>query len=40
MGPIVQAATFRAYGRLPAPMSTIADDIATTIWAAIAAKRG
>ena len=41
IGPIVQAATFRAYGRLRTPLGEIAGEIAATIWAAIAAdKRG
>jgi AcrR family transcriptional regulator len=40
MGPIVQAATFRAYGRLRGSMAEIADEVAATIWAAIAADAG
>ena len=35
MGPVIQAATFRTYGRLTGPLSTVADDIAQGIWAAI-----
>jgi AcrR family transcriptional regulator len=36
MGPVIQAATFRTYGRLAGPLSDIADEIAQGIWAAIA----
>jgi len=39
IGPIVQAATFRAYGRLRTPLGDIAEQIAATIWAAIAADQ-
>lgn len=35
MGPVIQAATFRTYGRLTRPLSEAADDIAQGIWAAI-----
>ena len=35
MGPVVQAATFRTYGRLTGPLSEAAEDIAQGIWAAI-----
>jgi AcrR family transcriptional regulator len=35
MGPVIQAATFRTYGRLAQPLSDAADDIAQAIWAAI-----
>jgi AcrR family transcriptional regulator len=35
MGPVIQAATFRTYGRLTRPLSDAADDIAQGIWAAI-----
>jgi AcrR family transcriptional regulator len=35
MGPVIQAATFRTYGRLISPLSDAADDIAQGIWAAI-----
>ena len=37
MGPVVQAARFRAYGRLGGPLSDIADEIVGAVWAAIAA---
>ena len=39
MGPVIQAATFRAYGRLKVPLSQSADAITAGIWAAIG-KRG
>jgi AcrR family transcriptional regulator len=39
MGPVVQAATFRTYGRLTCPLSDAAEDIAQGIWAAIAQQR-
>jgi len=39
MGPVIQAATFRTYGRLTGPLSETADEIARGIWAAIANKR-
>ena len=39
MGPVIQAATFRTYGRLVGPLSDIADDIAQGIWAAVARQR-
>jgi AcrR family transcriptional regulator len=39
MGPVIQAATFRTYGRLTGPLSDAADDIARGIWAAIAKRR-
>ena len=35
MGPVIQAATFRTYGRLTGPLSDAAEDIAQGIWAAI-----
>jgi AcrR family transcriptional regulator len=35
MGPVIQAATFLTYGRLTAPLSNAAEDIAQGIWAAI-----
>ena len=35
MGPVIQAATFLTYGRLTAPLSNAAEDIAEGIWAAI-----
>ncbi len=35
MGPVIQAATFRTYGRLTGPLSDAAQDIAQGIWAAI-----
>src|SRR5437899_5144268 len=39
MGPVIQAATFRTYGRLIGPLSDAADEIAQGIWAAIARQR-
>jgi AcrR family transcriptional regulator len=39
MGPVIQAATFRTYGRLTGPLTEQADEIARSIWAAIA-KQG
>jgi hypothetical protein len=39
MGPVIQAATFRTYGRLTGPLSETADEIARGIWAAIANER-
>jgi AcrR family transcriptional regulator len=39
MGPVIQAATFRTYGRLIGPLSDTADEIAQGIWAAIAKQR-
>jgi AcrR family transcriptional regulator len=39
MGPVIQAATFRTYGRLTGPLSDTADEIAQGIWAAIAKQR-
>jgi AcrR family transcriptional regulator len=36
MGPVIQAATFRTYGRLSGPLSDAAAEIAYGIWAAIA----
>ena len=36
MGPVIQAATFRTYGRLTGPLPAAADEIAQGIWAAIA----
>jgi AcrR family transcriptional regulator len=38
MGPVIQAATFRTYGRLTGPLSDTADDIARGIWAAISER--
>jgi AcrR family transcriptional regulator len=38
MGPVIQAATFRTYGRLTHPLSDAADDIVQGIWAAVAKK--
>jgi AcrR family transcriptional regulator len=35
IGPVIQAATFRTYGRLIGPLSNTAEDIAQGIWAAI-----
>ena len=39
MGPVIQAATFRTYGRLTRPLSDAAEDIGDGIWAAIAKQR-
>jgi hypothetical protein len=39
MGPVIQAATFRTYGRLSGQLSDAADDIVQGIWAAIAKQR-
>jgi AcrR family transcriptional regulator len=39
MGPVIQAATFRTYGRLTGALSDCADEIFGGIWAAVA-KRG
>ena len=39
MGPVIQAATFRTYGRLTGPLSNAVEDIAQGIWAAIAKQR-
>jgi AcrR family transcriptional regulator len=39
MGPVIQAATFRTYGRLAEPLSDAADEIAQGIWAAVANRR-
>jgi AcrR family transcriptional regulator len=39
MGPVIQAATFRTYGRLVGPLADAADEIARGIWAAIATQR-
>jgi AcrR family transcriptional regulator len=39
MGPVIQAATFRTYGRLIGLLSDAADEIAQGIWAAIATPR-
>jgi AcrR family transcriptional regulator len=39
MGPVIQAATFRTYGRLTRPLSEVAEEIAQGIWAAIAKQR-
>jgi AcrR family transcriptional regulator len=38
MGPVIQAATFRAYGRLTGLLSDAAEEIARCIWVAIAAN--
>jgi len=35
MGPVVQAATFRAYGRIDGPLLQSAEAITAGIWAAI-----
>jgi len=39
MGPVIQAATFRTYGRLTGPLADAADEIAQGIWAAVAKER-
>jgi AcrR family transcriptional regulator len=39
MGPVIQAATFRTYGRLTGPLLNAAEDIAQGIWAAIQNQR-
>lgn len=39
MGPVIQAATFRTYGRLTRRLSDAADEIAEGIWGAVA-KQG
>jgi AcrR family transcriptional regulator len=39
MGPVIQTATFRTYGRISGPLSNAADEIAHGIWAAIARQR-
>jgi len=39
MGPVIQAATFRTYGRISGPLSDAAEEIADGIWAAIARQR-
>jgi AcrR family transcriptional regulator len=36
IGPVVQAATFRAYGRLAGNLSDVADALVDAVWAAIA----
>jgi AcrR family transcriptional regulator len=38
MGPVVQAATFRTYGRLNRPLSDAADEIVCGVWAAVASS--
>jgi hypothetical protein len=39
MGRVIQAVTFRTYGRLTRPLSEAAEDIAQGIWAAIQKQR-
>ena len=39
MGPVIQAATFRTYGRLTGPLSDAAEGLAQSIWAAIQKRR-
>ena len=39
IGPVVQAATLRAYGRLRCPLAEVADEIATATWKSIAADQ-
>ena len=39
MGPVIQAATFRNYGRISGPLSNSADEIADGIWTAMARQR-
>jgi hypothetical protein len=36
MGPVIQAAMFRAYGRLTGSLSDAANEIVQGIWAAVA----
>ena len=36
IGPVVQAATFRTYGRLPGTLAAAAGELAAAVWAAIA----
>ena len=36
IGPVVQAATFRAYGRLTGKLSEAADELVDAVWAAVA----
>ncbi len=36
MGPVIQAATFRTYGRITGPLSDAADELGQGVWAAIA----
>src|SRR6266446_4731190 len=38
MGPVIQAATFRTYGRLTGALADAADDIVRGIWAAVASR--
>jgi AcrR family transcriptional regulator len=40
MGPVVQAATFRTYGRITAPITEFADELVRGCWAAIAERKG
>ena len=40
IGPVVQAATFRAYGRLSGALGESADDIAAAVWAALTSDTG
>jgi hypothetical protein len=40
MGPVIQAATFRTYGRLTGDLSDAADEIFRGIWAAVAKQGG
>jgi AcrR family transcriptional regulator len=40
MGPVVQAATFRTYGRITAPLADSVDELVRGGWAAVAEKRG
>ncbi len=39
MGPVIQAATFRTYGRLTGPLADAADEIVQGIWAAVAKQK-
>jgi AcrR family transcriptional regulator len=39
MGPVVQAATFRTYGRLKGSLVENADDLAAAVWAALTSDR-
>ena len=40
IGPVVQAATFRTYGRLAPPLAAVADELAAAAWRALAADPG
>jgi len=40
IGPVVQAATFRTYGRLTGNLADAADDLVGAVWAAVAPQGG